>query len=203
MPTTLQLLKYLDSFQELSEEERAELSEICRPLFLPKKTKLVETGNTFDHLFVLTNGLLRWSFDTDDGTENNIFFTSEKDHTIIIGIPEFYNDIKTTKYTIEAAVDTQLLLFPKDQFEELAFQHKGIYQLYIKSLKVVIDTLRKRIEQFCSDSPSSRYENLLESRPFIARNANLKHLATFLGITPNSLSRLTARLHSKIRSYKK
>lgn len=195
MSNHLQLLKHLDRLHQLNDEEHTELSKICKPHFLSKKSNLVKTGDTFDYVFVLTNGLLRWYFDSDDGTENNVFFTSEQDDPIIIGIPEFYEGLRETKYTVEAVVDTQLLLFPKDRFEELAFQHRGIFQFYIKSLKVVGTMLRYRIEQFCSDSPSNRYENFIKRRTFISRNTNRKYIANFLGITPNSLSRLTARLY--------
>ncbi|WP_208642442.1 Crp/Fnr family transcriptional regulator [Sphingobacterium detergens] len=192
-----EILKHLESLQQLNDEERLELSKICKPLFLSKKTKLVETDDRFDSVFVLTTGLLRWYFYSDDGTENNVFFSSEADHAFIASIPEYYADQRETKYTIEAVVDTQLLLFPKELFEDLAFQHRGIFQFYVKSLKIIIDTLRIRTEQLCSDSPSARYEVFLENRSYITRNTNRKHIANFLGITPNSLSRLTARIQKK------
>lgn len=197
MAATPDLLKNSVHFQQLSDEERAALSEICRPLTLPKKTRLTASGDAFDHVFVLTAGLLRWYFDSDEGIENNIFLTSEKEDSIIIGIPEFYDEQRRTKYNIEAVMDTQLLLFPKDTFEELAFQHRGIYQLYIKSLKVIIGALRNRTEQLCCQSPNTRYESFLKNRSFVTRNASRKHIANFLGITPNSLSRLTARIHKR------
>lgn len=197
MAAPLELLKHLELFHQLNNDEHVALSEICRPLFLPKKSRLVESGEMFDHVFVMTTGLLRWYFDSDEGTENNIFLTSEKEHAVIIGIPEFYDEQRKTKYNIEAVMDTQLLLFPKDAFEELAFQYRGIYQFYIKSLKVTIDALRNRTEQLCSQSPNTRYEIFLKNRSFITRNASRKHIANFLGITPNSLSRLTARVHKK------
>jgi len=197
MTTPSELLKHLEHLHQLSDEERIALSQIAKPLFLPKKTKLVESGEMFEHVFVLTTGLLRWYFDSDEGIESNMFFTSEKEHAVIVGIPEYYEGQRETKYTIEALVDTQLLLFPKDIFEELAFQHKGIFQFYVKSLKLIIDTLRIRTEDSCSNSPSTRYETFLKNRPYITRNANRKYIANFLGITPNSLSRLTARIHKK------
>lgn len=197
MQTQLDLLKQLKQLQQLSDEEQIELSKICKPLFLPKKAKLTTAGNKFDSIFILTTGLLRWYFYSDDGTENNVFLTSEADYAIIVGIPEHYSDQRETKYTVEAVLDTQLLLFSKDSFEELAFQYKGIFQFYIKSLKTIIDALRTRTEQLCSDSPSARYEGFLKDRSYITRNTNRKYIANFLGITPNSLSRLTARIHKK------
>lgn len=197
MKTSIELLKDLEPFHQLNDEERVALSEIGRPLFLQKKSKLIESGKMFDHVFVLTTGLLRWYLDSDEGTENNIFLTSEKEYAVVVGIPEFYDEQRKTKYNIEAVMDTQLLLFPKEAFEELAFQYRGIYHFYIKSLKSIIDALRNRTEQLCSQSPDTRYETLLKNRPFLTKNANRKHIANFLGITPNSLSRLTSRVQKK------
>ncbi|NJI73914.1 Crp/Fnr family transcriptional regulator [Sphingobacterium kitahiroshimense] len=197
MVTQLELLKHLEYLHQLNDEERFEMSKICKPLFLPKKTKLVESDDMFNYVFVLTTGLLRWYFYSEDGTENNVFFSSEADEASIIGIPEYYADKRETKYTIEAVTDTQILMFPKDKFEELAFQHKGIFQFYIKSLKTIINILRIRTEQFCSASPSTRYEDFLIARSYITKNTNRKYIANFLGITPNSLSRLSARIHKK------
>ncbi|MEN5054154.1 Crp/Fnr family transcriptional regulator [Sphingobacterium kitahiroshimense] len=197
MVTQLELLKHLEYLHQLNDEERFEMSKICKPLFLPKKTKLVESDDMFNYVFVLTTGLLRWYFYSEDGTENNVFFSSEADEASIIGIPEYYADKRETKYTIEAVTDTQILMFPKDKFEELAFQHKGIFQFYIKSLKTIINILRIRTEQFCSASPSTRYEDFLKARSYITKNTNRKYIANFLGITPNSLSRLSARIHKK------
>ena len=197
MVTQLELLKHLEYLHQLNDEERFEMSKICKPLFLPKKTKLVESDDMFNYVFVLTTGLLRWYFYSEDGTENNVFFSSEADEASIIGIPEYYADKRETKYTIEAVTDTQILMFPKDKFEELAFQHKGIFQFYIKSLKTIINILRIRTEQFCSASPSTRYEDFLIARSYITKNTNRKYIANFLGITPNSLSRLSACIHKK------
>lgn len=197
MVAQLELLKHLEYLHQLNDEERFEMSKICKPLFLPKRTKLVESDDMFNYVFVLTTGLLRWYFYSEDGTENNVFFSSEADEASIIGIPEYYADKRETKYTIEAVTDTQILMFPKDKFEELAFQHKGIFQFYIRSLKTIINILRIRTEQFCSASPSTRYEEFLKARSYITKNTNRKYIANFLGITPNSLSRLSARIHKK------
>jgi hypothetical protein len=68
---------------------------------------------------------------------------------------------------------------------------------------MIISILKIRIEQFCSTSPHSRYEEFLETRPFTSQNANRKYIANFLGITPNSLSRMTARIHIKKERKKK
>lgn len=192
----------MDCFKELSDEEIQVLTSISTPKLLRKKEKLLEPGQPFNHLFILTNGLLRFFFDDENGVEINTFLPSEKE-VAFLESPESYTHEDTKKYTIQAVIDSQIILFNKSEFEQIAFQHKGIYKLYLKSLKQIISVLSARTEQFCKSSPLSRYEDFLNSHPFVCQNANRKYIANFLGITPNSLSRITARDNKKKNQGKK
>ncbi|HAT4000912.1 TPA: Crp/Fnr family transcriptional regulator [Elizabethkingia anophelis] len=198
----LTTFRNISFFQELSDEEINFLVNISTPKLLHKKEKLIAPGQAFNYFFIISNGLLRFFFDDENGVENNLFLPSEKEAAIIEN-PEAYSYESTTKYTIEAVVDTQLFLFNKNAFEEAAFKYRGIHNLYIKSLKQIISILKTRTEQLCSSSPHSRYEDFLRDRPFTSQNASRKHIANFLGITPNSLSRMTARIHQKRNQRKK
>lgn len=192
----------MDCFKELSDDEVQVLASISTPRLLRKKEKLLEPGQPFNHLFILTNGLLRFFFDDENGVEINTFLPSEKE-VAFLESPESYSAEGTRKYTIQAVIDSQIILFNKGEFEQIAFQHKGIYNLYLKSLKQIISILSARTEQFCRSSPLSRYEDFLNSHPFVCQNANRKYIANFLGITPNSLSRITARDNKKKNQEKK
>lgn len=192
----------MDCFKELPDEEIQILASISTPKLLRKKEKLLEPGQPFNQLFILTNGLLRFFFDDENGVEINTFLPSEKE-VAFLESPESYSAEGTKKYTIQAVIDSQIFLFNKGEFEQTAFQHKGIYRLYLKSLKQIISILSARTEQFCRSSPHSRYEDFLNSHPFVCQNANRKYIANFLGITPNSLSRITARDNKKNNQGKK
>lgn len=199
---TFKTFRNIAFFQELSDEEINVLVSISTPRLLRKKEKLAEPGRSFDQLFILSNGLLRFFFDDENGVESNLFLPSEKE-AVIMESPESYSDEHERKYTIEAVIESQIFMFNKNEFEEAAFRHRGIYTMYLKSLKQIINILKVRTEQFCSTSPHSRYEEFLESRPFTSQNASRKYIANFLGITPNSLSRMTARIHKKRNERKK
>ncbi|WES97909.1 Crp/Fnr family transcriptional regulator [Chryseobacterium arthrosphaerae] len=199
---SFKIFRNIPFFQELSDEEINILVSISTPKLLRKKEKLAEPGQSFNHLFIMSHGLLRFFFDDENGIESNLFLPSEKE-AVIIETPESYAGETERKYTIEAVIESQLFLFSKNEFEDIAFQHRGIYNVYLKSLKMIITISKTRIEQFCSTSPHSRYEEFLETRPFTSQNANRKYIANFLGITPNSLSRMTARIHKKRNERKK
>ncbi|WP_374463907.1 Crp/Fnr family transcriptional regulator [Chryseobacterium sp.] len=199
---SFKIFRNITFFQELSDEEIAILVNISTPKLLRRREKLAEPGKHFNHLFILSNGLLRFFFDDESGVESTLFLPSEKEAAIMES-PDSYSSSSERKYTIEAVLESQIFLFNKNEFEEMAFQYRGIYNVYLKSLKQIISTLKVRTEQFCSTSPHSRYEEFLETRPFTSQNANRKYIANFLGITPNSLSRMTARIHKKRNERKK
>ncbi|GAB0156446.1 hypothetical protein CHRYSEOSP005_17110 [Chryseobacterium sp. Alg-005] len=196
------IFKNIPCFQELTDEEINILISISTPKLLHKKERLIKPGQSFDHLFILSNGLLRFFFDDEDGTEYNLFLPSEKESAIMES-PESYTAENEKKYTVEAVIETSIFLFSRAEFEESAFQYRGIYNMYVKSLKQIIGILKERTEQFCSTSPHTRYETFLKNRPFTTQNASRKYIANFLGITPNSLSRITARIHKKRNGRKK
>lgn len=196
------IFKRIACFQELSDEEICVLIKFSTIRVLQKKEKLAEPGLPFNHLFIITEGLLRFFFDDEKGVERNLFLPSENE-AVIMGSPESYSSENVTKFTIEAIIETRIFIFDKNAFEEAAFQHKGIYSVYLTSLKRIINVLAERTEQFCATSPHSRYENFLGNRSFTSQNANRKYIANFLGITPNSLSRITARVHKKRNERKK
>ncbi|MCJ7935410.1 MAG: hypothetical protein MUW56_17745 [Chryseobacterium sp.] len=70
-------------FQELSEEEINILIRISTPKLLRRKEKLAEPGKPFTHVFILSNGLLRFFFDDENGIESSK--TSFTEYKLISG----------------------------------------------------------------------------------------------------------------------
>jgi CRP-like cAMP-binding protein len=200
MPNIL-FLKTFEIFKHLNDEELSALADISKPFFLPKREKLVEPGQTFNQLFIIKSGLVRWYFYDELGNEYSPFLPSEREN-VLMSVAEVYKGEEKTKYTIEAVVDTHFILFDFKKFEEICERFPRIQKIYLESLKLIAVAMVARIEQLCTKGPEERYEEFLSERPFTSQNANRKYIANFLGITPNSLSRLTARI-LKNRKFKK
>ena len=73
------------------------------------------------------------------------------------------------------------------------FQNLNLSRLYIEGLKENVFTLLFRIEILASKSPAERYEALIKHHPQFFQKTYHKHIANYLGITPNSLSRIIKR----------
>ncbi|WP_300670256.1 Crp/Fnr family transcriptional regulator [Soonwooa sp.] len=194
-------LKKIEIFKDLNDEELSALADICTPILLAKKEKLAEPDRTFNQIFLIKNGLIRWYNFDELGNEFSPFLPSEREN-VLMTTPEVYLGGDRSKYIIEAVVDTELLLFDFKKFEEVCERFPKIQKIYLESLKNIAAAMVSRIEQLCTKAPEERYEDFLSERPFTSQNASRKYIANFLGITANSLSRLTARIQ-KNRKFKK
>ena len=82
-------------------------------------------------------------------------------------------------------------------FEKLAFKNPAISKLLLHVLKEIISTQSKRIESLTSMNAKKRYQVLSEIKPKFIEKVSSKHIASFIGITPVSLSRITKSILKK------
>jgi CRP-like cAMP-binding protein len=111
-----------------------------------------------------------------------------------MGLPEWLFENKPTKYTFEAILECELLIFNMVDLENLAKKNPAIFDLYIWSIKEMMAMMIYRIETMIHLSPEERYMDLLEKYPLLFQTVFNKHIANFLGITPVSLSRIIKRM---------
>jgi CRP-like cAMP-binding protein len=90
--------------------------------------------------------------------------------------------------------DAHVLLFNYKDFESLADKNSRIMQLHLNALKEAITRLFYRIESLTTMPPEERYEDILALNPNFLKITSAKFLANFLGITPQSLSRIQKRI---------
>lgn len=158
------------------------------------KEIIISQGETQKKIFFILSGMARGYYVTPEGNEKNLFLRPER---TITGAPDTLFSNLPTQYTFEAIQSTHLLIFRLEDIEALAKAHPGIAQVYIWALKENLQTMVYRVESLVLNTPEERYESLLERSPEFFKNAFLKHIANYLGITPVSLSRIMKRNSSQ------
>ncbi|MEZ4884036.1 MAG: Crp/Fnr family transcriptional regulator [Chitinophagales bacterium] len=157
---------------------------------LKNKTKLIEAGHNSPKIFFILKGMVRGYYINQKGQEINVFLRPE--HTMT-GAPDTLFTNKPTKYTFEAILETDVLFFSFRDFEVLMDKYPKISKVYIDALEENLQTLIFRVESLIDKLPEERYDELLEKKPTFFQKAFNKHIANYLGITPNSLSRIIKR----------
>lgn len=163
--------------------------------FFYKNEIIIEEGTFNGNFYLIEKGFVRGFYTDQWGNENTLFLPEEG---FFFGAPEcILNYKKTTKYTFEALSDMEVIIFDFKELEQQAMLNKYAFDFYSTALKNVVMAFIYRLEAFIEESPEERYVNIDKVRPNLAYLFLGKYLASFLGISPNSLSRIRKRLKIK------
>jgi len=162
------------------------ISKFTRVTFA-KNEYLLEEGRTAQYYWFIETGFIR-SY-VVDGEGNDIttsFFTAGD---IAIDWPSFFMRTPTREY-IQALTDCICWQLDHDTFQQLFHNIEPFREQGRARLVGSYFMLKKRSIAMIADPAKTRYMQLLSEKPEIIQNVSLKHIATFLGITDTSLSRI-------------
>jgi CRP-like cAMP-binding protein len=170
-----------------------QLVEAVKPKEYPRGTVLVRQGDVAaDCYFVIAGCLRMFSFD-EEGNEKTVEFFTEQQSVVIY---ESFTHGRPSPYSLECS-ETCLLVAGDLRSEQ------GMYKRFPAMQEMVRAALENRIAEgheryssFMASSPEQRYLHLLEHRPGLAGRVPQHQLASYLGITPESFSRIKRRLHT-------
>jgi CRP-like cAMP-binding protein len=154
------------------------------------KQTILKVGQIPNIIGFISIGMIRGYHIDEEGDEKTVFLRPT--HTFF-STPETIEGMQPSKYTYEAIGETEVLEFPFSAFEQLTFTNLAIARLFAEGLKETVLTLVFRVEMLAGMTPEARYDALLKQHPQFFQKAYNKYIANYLGITPNSLSRIIKR----------
>ena len=188
-----QLIQYISQFKPLSEAEAEEVLKIIKVKSFKKGTILLKEGQVTKLCYFVLKGCIRQYFLVDGEERTTHFFTEGQPVTPYEGT---FKRVPA-KYFLACVEDTLVSVgTPED---EAAFFEK-FPQLEPARNLAIEEELGKSHDRFSSfllNSPEERYLNLLKSRPDLLDRVPQYQLASYLGVTPESLSRIRKRIMIK------
>ncbi|MCZ7604107.1 MAG: Crp/Fnr family transcriptional regulator [Melioribacteraceae bacterium] len=155
-----------------------------------RKELLLESGKVADRIYFLPEGFVRFFHTKKDGSEvTNDFYFAPGFITSFTSLIEQ----KPSIVNIQAMVKMDLLYIKYKNLIALYDQEHKIERLGRLIAEQVYISSEKHLFSFLNDSPQERYEWLIREYPEYIKNIPLHYLASFLGITPESLSRIRNR----------
>jgi CRP/FNR family transcriptional regulator, anaerobic regulatory protein len=159
-----------------------------------RRQTILQEGMICKHYSFVVKGCFRMYSIDEKGVEHNIQFVAENDWITDIG--SFYSD-KPSKLFIEALEPSVILQIEK---LDLYFLYLSIPKLG-RIFKVIIENkfveLQTRVLQNISSTALQRYQSFLDQYPGIAKRIPNTQIASYLGITPEFLSKIRKELSSK------
>ncbi|QOD60370.1 Crp/Fnr family transcriptional regulator [Polaribacter haliotis] len=173
--------------------ENPELAEAFQKIMTfekyPKQHILHESGRICNHMYIIISGVARVFYYKED-KDITCHFASEQES--ITAIDSFIQR-KTSKYNIEVLEDLEVFKIAHSDLENLFASNPKFERFGRLFLQQIYIDLVERIDDLQLKTAHERYEILLEKRPRLFLRVASKHIASYLGMTPETFSRIRAK----------
>lgn len=157
----------------------------------------ISQGTICRSVYYVKKGIVRCFYITEDAEEKTIFFRKESE---FFSIPEGLFEKKATMQYWQALEDCELYEISHDLIEEMSQDNVIIMKKRIEIVQKMTLQAVTRVESFVLYSPLQRYQNLIDLQPEIIQRVADKHIASYIGVTPVSLSRIRKRLAKNLKN---
>jgi len=184
---TFTLTTFLTSNIDIDKNILDELLQNCKTIKISKGNFLLRQGEICKHSFFVESGLLRKYSIDNKGKEHILQFAPE---TWFISDRGSIYFNQPSDYFIQALEDSKVLQIDERFILHLAEQNKSFLAFNNKLLHNHIRHLQKRVTQLLSATAEERYLDFIKLYPDILLRVPQSMVASYLGITPESLSRV-------------
>ena len=163
---------------------------LCSTVDIKKNKNLQTIGQTCRTIYFVQEGTARINYYKEDKDVTE-YFAFEND--LIIRAESLFTG-KPSHKAIQALSDTTFIAIPANPLFELFEKYHDVERLFRKIVeRSYVDTIN-RLESLQFHTAEERYQALIKKSPAVVREIPLKHIASYLGITQVSLSRIRAAI---------
>jgi CRP-like cAMP-binding protein len=189
------LFDFISKYVSLTEDEENAILSLDIFRSFKKGTILLEEGQKSKNSYFVLKGCIRKYYFIDGDEKTTAFFTEMEELT-----PHCVKNNAPSEYFISCVEDTILTVANPNMEVELFTK----FPKFEKMCRVLSEELLAKeqinFDEFKTSSPEQRYLNLLQKRPDLIQRVPQHQLASYLGIKPQSLSRLRARIFEKSKT---
>lgn len=188
------ILKNVSRFIELTPEEVRFFAALFKSKTVRKKQYLLQEGSVCRYEYFVNRGCLRTFFVDNKGLEHNVQFSVEDWWT---GDMYSFLTQKPGRFNIVAVEDSDLLYIDYPSLEELYKKVPKFEKFFRLLLQNAFIALQERVLSGMSETAEERYINFRKKYASMDNRIPQNQVASFLGITPESLSRVRRQLTQK------
>lgn len=195
-PTEVELRKividFMSNFETLTPEEVEALADLIKVQFFKKGTFLYKEGENWGYCYHVLQGALR-QYLVLDGVERTTQFFFENESAVKFTNHEYSSLADSCLICME---DSILMYGNNDPVEEEEIYKKfpNLRQITKMGAEQDLAKAQDALTRYITSSPEERYLNLINNRPDLLQRVPQNQIASYIGITPESLSRIRKRI---------
>ncbi|MCL6261058.1 Crp/Fnr family transcriptional regulator [Aquiflexum sp. TKW24L] len=182
------LFDYFNNLHRISDEAKDAIEAICNISKIPKNKDLQSIGHTCRTIYFVKKGIARIYY-YKDGTDVTESFAFE--NSLIARVESLFTG-KPSRKGIQVLEDSEFIGISSPLLFDLYDQFPDIERLFRKIFESAYVETVNRIESLQFHSAEERYHALTQESPDFLKRIPLKYIASYLGITQVSLSRIRA-----------
>jgi CRP-like cAMP-binding protein len=170
----------------MTHEELDLLEGILVPMKFPKGAIILNEGDVCHHIFWIVKGLVR-QFYYKNKKELTEYMATE--NTVCMSIESLFKETPSHQI-LQALEPTVLYALPMHELETVSMKSVNIQMLYRKILEESLIISQQRADMLRFESAQDRYQKLVKTSPQLVLRAPLVYIASYLQMTPETLSRV-------------
>ncbi|RKE57311.1 Crp/Fnr family transcriptional regulator [Sphingobacterium detergens] len=188
------LIDNITRYVDLNDIEKEEICKVFQYVKVNNGEIVSHPGNICKYQHFVLSGCLKLFYSAIDGKDHILYFLPEQ--WWASDLYSYFNQYPS-EMMIQAVIDTEILQIEKKNFDKLLKEFPVFESFFRIIYQNALCAQHKKTIETLTLSARERYLNFMESFPMLIQQVPLKDIASYLGITPEHLSRLRSQIVKK------
>ena len=188
------LLAQLKRVYKVSDKDCIGLVQLFEPLEVKKNEHLYRSGDIVRYVYFVEQGCLRQYYINNNGEERTIYFKMENGWCSEL---VSFLDNKPTELCVQALENSKLQIINQKNWVYAITHIQSFTMGFIRAQQDTNYMLKKRLAEATVETPEEKYLRFVKEQPLLLQRLPLYHIAAYLAMTPETLSRIRKKIAEK------
>ncbi len=185
-----QINKNVTRYHTFSKKELDLFNKLLKPVKYEKKAFLLQAGEVCNFEAFINKGCVMTYLLNEEGKETVLYFSIED---WWVSDLSSFNEQRKSDFYIQSLEDSEVLTLNPQTKEELLFHAPSFERVFRLMVQKNLSVMQNRLHSIIAKTAEQRYTDFIKRYPSIMQRVSQRHIASYLGVTPEFLSKIRAK----------